>query len=106
MRPLSLFVVALLAAAVSGCASLPASTGADVASASAPDLDNLAYAKPLAPAAARAEVPATPAAFAEEAPYTLDTGDKLRVVVFGQEGLSSSYVVDASGAITMPLIKA
>ena len=104
MRPLSLFVVALLAAAVSGCASLPASTGADVAS--APDLDNLAYAKPMSPAAARAEVPATPAAFAEEAPYTLDTGDKLRVMVFGQEGLSSSYVVDASGAITMPLIKA
>src|SRR3954464_14484909 len=26
--------------------------------------------------------------------YTLDSGDKLRVVVFGQEGLSSSYSVD------------
>jgi polysaccharide export outer membrane protein len=46
------------------------------------------------------------AAFAAELPYTLDTGDKLRVVVFGQDGLSNSYVVDASGAITMPLIKA
>jgi polysaccharide export outer membrane protein len=45
------------------------------------------------------------AAFAAELPYTLDTGDKLRVVVFGQDGLSNSYVVDASGAITMPLIK-
>src|SRR5262245_61765439 len=109
MRPLSMFVVALLAAAVSGCASLPASTGADIstASASASDLDDLAYTKTVAPAAARAQMPATSAAaFAEEAPYTLDTGDKLRVGGFGQEGLTSSYVVDAGGAITMPLIKA
>ncbi len=42
----------------------------------------------------------------EEGPYTLDTGDKLRVVVFGQEGLSASYSVDTSGKITMPLIGA
>jgi polysaccharide export outer membrane protein len=39
-----------------------------------------------------------------EAPYTLDSGDRLRVVVFGQDGLSNSYVVDASGHIAMPLI--
>jgi polysaccharide export outer membrane protein len=39
-----------------------------------------------------------------EGPYTLDSGDRLRVVVFGQEGLTSSYAVDAGGAITMPLI--
>src|SRR5262249_6734835 len=45
-------------------------------------------------------------AFAGEPPYILDTGDRLRVVVFGQDGLTNSYVVDASGAITMPLIKA
>jgi polysaccharide export outer membrane protein len=38
--------------------------------------------------------------------YTLDSGDKLRVVVFGQEGLTSSYSVDTSGNITMPLIGA
>ena len=36
--------------------------------------------------------------------YTLDSGDRLRVVVFGQEGLTNSYVVDASGQIAMPLI--
>ncbi len=41
-----------------------------------------------------------------EAPYTLDSGDRLRVVVFGQEGLTSSYAVDPSGRITMPLIGA
>lgn len=39
-----------------------------------------------------------------EVPYTLDSGDRLRVVVFGQEGLTNSYLVDAAGAITMPLI--
>ena len=109
MRPVSLFVVALFAAAVGGCASLPAS---DTPAATAADLDSLAYARPVSPVAARAQAQgqsqarATPAAFAVELPYTLDTGDKLRVVVFGQDGLSSSYVVDASGAITMPLIKA
>ena len=39
-------------------------------------------------------------------PYVLDSGDRLRVVVFGQEGLSNSYAVDPSGRITMPLIGA
>jgi polysaccharide export outer membrane protein len=37
-------------------------------------------------------------------PYTLDTGDRLRVVVFGQDGLSNSYIIDASGRIALPLI--
>jgi polysaccharide export outer membrane protein len=36
--------------------------------------------------------------------YTLDAGDKLRIVVFGQEGISSSYLVDAGGNVTLPLI--
>ena len=36
--------------------------------------------------------------------YHLDTGDKLRVVVYGQEGLTNTYAIDASGSITMPLI--
>jgi polysaccharide export outer membrane protein len=39
-------------------------------------------------------------------PYTLDSGDKLRIVVFGQEGLTNSYAVDAAGSVTMPLIGA
>ncbi len=43
---------------------------------------------------------------ATETAYTLDSGDKLRVVVFGQDGLSNSYTVDPSGSITMPLIGA
>ncbi len=36
--------------------------------------------------------------------YHLDAGDKLRVVVYGQEGLTNSYAIDAGGSITMPLI--
>jgi polysaccharide export outer membrane protein len=36
--------------------------------------------------------------------YTLDSGDRLRVVVFGQEGLTNSYAVDIAGNITLPLI--
>ena len=42
-------------------------------------------------------------ALADE-PYRLDAGDKLRVVVFGQDGLTNTYAVGANGAITMPLI--
>ena len=41
-----------------------------------------------------------------DAPYHLDAGDKLRVVVYGQEGLTNTYAIDAGGAITMPLIGA
>jgi polysaccharide biosynthesis/export protein len=49
---------------------------------------------------------AAPAATSHDAPYHLDAGDKLRVVVFGQEGLTNTYAIDAGGAITMPLIGA
>ena len=36
--------------------------------------------------------------------YRLDAGDRLRVVVYGQEGLTNTYAIDAGGSITMPLI--
>ncbi len=36
--------------------------------------------------------------------YTLDAGDRLRIVVFGQDGISNSYLVDAGGNVNMPLI--
>src|SRR5262249_2592056 len=51
-----------------------------------------------------AHAPALAPAPAPASPYTLDWGDRLRVVGFGQEGLSNSYAVDPSGRITMPLI--
>jgi polysaccharide export outer membrane protein len=39
-----------------------------------------------------------------EQPYTLGAGDKLRVVVFGQDGISNTYIVDAGGNVSLPLI--
>jgi polysaccharide biosynthesis/export protein len=41
-----------------------------------------------------------------QAGYVLDSGDRLRIVVFGQDGLTNSYAVDASGNIDMPLVGA
>ena len=38
------------------------------------------------------------------APYRLASGDRVRVIVFGQENLSNSFSVDSSGAIAMPLL--
>ena len=40
----------------------------------------------------------------EVGPYTLDAGDKLRIVVFGQDTLSNTYIVDAEGRVSLPLI--
>ena len=37
-------------------------------------------------------------------PYVLATGDRLRIIVFGQDSLSNIYQVDGSGRIAMPLI--
>lgn len=39
-----------------------------------------------------------------EAPYVLASGDRLRVIVFGQDNLANIYPVDGEGRITMPLI--
>ncbi len=44
------------------------------------------------------------AAASYEQPYTLGPGDKLRVVVFGQDGISNTYIVDAGGNVSLPLI--
>lgn len=46
-----------------------------------------------------------PRAVAEtDGPYLLDTGDRLRVFVYGQPNLSRLYIVDHGGTITVPLI--
>lgn len=39
-----------------------------------------------------------------ETEYRLAAGDRLRVIVFGQDDLSNLYSVDPAGAISMPLI--
>ena len=98
------------------------------------DLDSVAYGQPGGPQAVAADsgggaigalraafaaaprtvpepaVVAAPVAYVEPVPvrnegaYHLDAGDRLRVVVYGQEGLTNTYAIDAGGAITMPLI--
>ena len=51
-------------------------------------------------------VSALPPGFSDgtDGPYTLAAGDRLRVIVFGQDNLSNSYAVDGAGRISMPLI--
>ncbi len=41
-----------------------------------------------------------------DGPYLLDTGDRLRIFVYGQPNLSRLYIVDHDGKITVPLIGA
>jgi polysaccharide export outer membrane protein len=105
MRPSRLLFLVLLAAASAGCAHAPVPQGDAVP---VSELDVLTYggggkAARVAVAVPEASLHYVPAAVVEP-PYTLDAGDKLRIVVFGQDGLTNSYTVSASGSITMPLI--
>lgn len=88
------FIVALWAAlTLMGCAH---QSGADTASLPSSSLDAMAYA---------GSQPTPAAAYApEDAPYRLDGGDRLRIVVYGQDGLTNTYNVDAGGTVTLPLI--
>jgi polysaccharide export outer membrane protein len=54
-------------------------------------LDAMAYAAP---------------AMTSDPNYHLDSGDRLRVLVYGQEGLTNTYAIDAGGVVTLPLIGA
>lgn len=72
------------------------------------DIDALMYGGATVPAARTVAARVIQAAPVSEvisgAPYTLDSGDKLRIVVFGQDTLSNTYTVDAAGVVTIPLI--
>ena len=101
MRGAGAVVVCFMTAlALSGCMGRTA----PVAVASQNNLDSMAYGRGYipAPVAVAYAAPAPPL----DAPYHLDAGDKLRVVVYGQEGLTNTYAIDAGGSITMPLIGA
>lgn len=41
---------------------------------------------------------------AKRGAYRLDSGDRLRIIVFGQRELSGEYAIDSAGTIAMPLI--
>jgi polysaccharide export outer membrane protein len=70
------------------------------------DLDSIAYGRAyaMAPAPSAIAYATAPMPVAYDAAYHLDAGDRLRVVVYGQEGLTNTYAIDAGGSITMPLI--
>src|SRR5436853_6889251 len=114
MRLVRLVLILLMAVACAGCAAMPAPDlgPAPIGAAPPPDLDNLMLARGPALIAADAAVlpPPVPAAVLPgpapggDEPYRLDSGDRLRIVVFGQDGLSNTYIVDATGKIAMPLI--
>lgn len=40
----------------------------------------------------------------EAGPYVLDSGDMVRIIVFGSEDLSGEYAVDGAGTISVPLL--
>jgi len=106
-----LLVLSFSALTLAGCVQhAPHDAVASAAPTARSELDFTAYGAPAASsrAAWRAQemMPVRGVAPFEAGPYTLDAGDKLRVVVFGQDTLSNSYTVDASGRITMPLIGA
>lgn len=113
-----LLVVTMAVIALSGCMRRRPVAYAPPPPPVAGSLDAVAYGGPMAapPPVVAAPVPA-PVAYVAPAPapvpvavydsgYRLDAGDKLRIVVYGQEGLTNSYAVDAGGNITMPLIGA
>jgi len=102
MRGAYAAITCLLAAlALSGCVH----TSGPVAMAQPQsDLDALAYGQPYGMAPAPMAYAAAPMPARYDAGYRLDAGDKLRVVVYGQEGLTNTYAIDAGGSITMPLI--
>src|SRR6478735_2765063 len=117
MRLRRLLVMVLAAVALSGCARSLPRVLSDVAAVSEPvpvqavqasELDMMMYGARRPPSATIArvrEVVPVVEGF-DDGPYTLDSGDKLRIVVFGQDTLSNNYIVDAQGQVALPLVGA
>jgi len=99
----AVFLCLLAALALSGCMR---ATGPVAMAQPQSDLDAMAYGRSYAMAAAPTAMARAAAPLPARATYKLDAGDRLRVVVYGQEGLTNTYAIDAGGAITMPLIGA
>jgi polysaccharide export outer membrane protein len=97
----AVLALAVVAAALGGCnrSAIPGLTTPDYA---------LSTPAPLPPPPPLAITPGPPGAPGVPANpygvYRLDSGDRLRVIVFGQDNLSRVYSVDTSGNVSMPLI--
>jgi polysaccharide biosynthesis/export protein len=104
MRGVRAAIPCLLAAlALSGCmrSSTPAAAVQPQGG-----LDAMAYGQSygMVPAPTAVAYAAAPPPVQYDGAYRLDAGDKLRIVVYGQESLTNTYTIGAGGAITMPLI--
>jgi polysaccharide biosynthesis/export protein len=97
----ALVVLVVVAAVLGGCnrSAIPGLTTPDYA---------LSTPAPLPPPPPLAITPGPPGAPGVPANpynvYRLDSGDRLRVIVFGQDNLSRVYNVDTSGNVSLPLI--
>src|SRR3954449_3583064 len=107
LRRLSILLCAALALAA--CArQAPRYAAAPQGAVAGSELDMRMYGAPQpASYAVRRVAQVVPVAVTfSDGPYTLDSGDKLRIVVFGQDTLSNNYTVDAQGALSLPLVGA
>jgi polysaccharide export outer membrane protein len=112
-----LFVIAALALTVAAVAPLPAH--AQDAAADAAQTESTAP-PPVAPVSASVTAPAPdtsaapPSAGASSASltipdpmgegYVLGTGDRVRVIVFGEADLSGEFFIDSTGRVALPLV--
>ena len=101
VRFICLVLLAVFAASLGGCkgSAVPGLTAPDFALSTPAPLPGPGEAYPPGAGSSPPGVPVIP-----NATYTLDSGDKVRVIVFGQDNLSNVYSVDGSGAVALPLI--
>ena len=106
MRLCRILVVLSAALALAGCTHWRPPWAAAPVQQQYSGLDAMMYGAPAPPSypvrRVREVVPVV--ATLQGGPYTLDSGDRLRIVVFGQDALSNIYLVDAEGAVALPLI--
>src|SRR5436305_12508014 len=109
MRRRRLLILLCAALALAACArQVPRYAAAPEGAVAGSELDMRMYGaqQPASYAVRRVAQVVPVAATVEDGPYTLDSGDKLRIVVFGQDTLSNTYTVDAQGAVSLPLVGA
>jgi polysaccharide biosynthesis/export protein len=97
----ALLALTVVAAVLGGCnrSAIPGLTTPDFA------LSTPAPLTPPPPLAITPGPPGAPGVPANPYPtYRLDSGDRLRIIVFGQDNLSRVYNVDTSGNVSLPLI--
>jgi len=98
---IAILLLAVFAGLLGGCkgSAVPGLTTPDFALSTPAPLPGPGEAYPPGAGSSPPGVPVIP-----NETYTLDSGDHVRVIVFGQDNLSSVYSVDGSGSVAIPLI--